>query len=256
MKRAPALMRRGARSIAGPDVGANISVVRQQIALAKQATTSPEAFAKLHAEVAREARAELEARQGIYPTMTVVDGRQGATEEQVKPFGVIEYRFNPAGDVIDATYAALLERAPVKTGRYRDNIWMFVNGVRRDATTEGKLVQIAEGDEVVFIDAVPYARKIEGGLASKVKSSRRPGLSAQAPNGVFEITAREMARRYGNYPVDIVFEYRALLDGAAATAAPAKAALRGPRGRFRANGGTQAANRSNNRWPAVVIKVH
>jgi hypothetical protein len=237
-------------------MGVNISAVRQQITLVKQATTSPEAFAKLHAQVAREARAEVEARQGRYPTMTVVDGRQGAAEEQVKPFGVIEYHFNPAGDVIDATYQALLERAPVKTGRYRDNIWMFVNGVRRDADAEGQLVQIAAGDEVVFIDTVPYARKIEGGFKSVAKQTSRPGLSAQAPNGVFEITAKEMKRRFGNYPVDIAFEYRAVLDGSAVSAGPAKASIRGAGGRFKANGGTQRANQSQNRWPAIMIRVH
>ncbi len=238
-------------------MGSNIDVVRRQIQLLKDATASPQAFAKMHAETAKREVKRLESEQGIYPRQTIVDGRRGAIEEQVKPGGVIEYHINPVGDVLDATYAALLEAAPVKTGNYAKHIWMYVNGVRRDAATEGADVALKPGDEVVFIDTVPYARKIEGGILRRAgaNTKRRAGLSAQAPNGVFEITARAMKQRFGNYPVKIDFDYRASLDGALAQAGPAKSAVRGAKGRFVENGGTQRANRSENRWPCIMIEV-
>ncbi|QCG93960.1 hypothetical protein E6C67_08405 [Azospirillum sp. TSA2s] len=234
-------------------MASNINVVRRQIELLKTSTLSPQAFVKMHAATARSERGKLEAEQGKYPTTVVVDGRQGASEDSVRYGGVIEYEFHPAGDVIDATYAALMEAAPVKTGSYAKHILMYVNRVRRDATAEGATVDIKAGDEVVFIDTVPYARKIEGWRGRRNQS--RPGLSAQAPNGVFEITARAMKARFGNYPVKIDFDYRAVLDGGVAESGPAKSAVRGKKGRFVSTGGTQSANRSENRWPCLIIEV-
>ncbi len=238
-------------------MASNINVVRRQLQLLKDATLSPEAFRKMHAQAARSARTDLESAQGRYPTTVVVDGRKGAQEESVRFGGVIEYEIHPSGDVIDATYAALLEAAPMKTGNYARHIWMYVNGARRDAKAEGATVDLMPGDDVVFVDAVPYARKIEGGIQSRAgaRTRRRAGLSAQAPNGVFEITAREMKRRFANWPVEIGFDYRAILDGAAVSAGPAKARVRAAGGRFGANGGAQRANRSESRWPCIAIKV-
>ncbi|WP_109150730.1 hypothetical protein [Azospirillum sp. TSO5] len=233
-------------------MASNIDVVRRQLQLLKS-DLSPQEFVKMHAATARAARAELEAEQGKYPTTVVVDGHRGASEDTVQYGGVIQYEFHPAGDVIDATYAALMEAAPVKTGNYAKHIWMYVNRVRRDAATEGATVDIMPGDEVVFIDTVPYARKIEGWRGRRSQS--RPGLSAQAPNGVFEITARALKARFGNYPVKIDFDYRGVIEGGIAEAGEAKSAVRGKKGRFVANGGTQSANRSENRWPSIVIEV-
>lgn len=237
-------------------MASNIDVVRKQIQLLKN-DLSPQAFVKMHAATARSARAELEADQGRYPTTVVVDGQKGASEDSVKYGGVIQYEFHPAGDVIDAAYEELLQAAPVKTGNYAKHIWMYVNGKRRDAATEGATIDLMPGDEVIFIDGVPYARKIEGGIKSRAgeRTQRRPGLSAQAPNGVFEVTAKELKRRFGNYPVAIDFDYRALLDGAAVQAGEASKSIRGKKGRFISNGSAQRANRSENRWPCIEIKV-
>lgn len=227
-----------------------IDSVAKQIKLVKDRTISPEAFRRYHAEAAQEAIADLERDQGQYPRITIVDGRRGASEEMVKAFGVISYQINPVGDVIDEVFAKLVERSPVgpaKGGHYRDDHHMYVNGRKRDAEAEGADIAIAPGDEIVFLNARPYARKIEGGLkrtlldetgprgGRRYKTERRPGLSAQAPDGVYEITAREMRTRFHNYPVEIGFEYRALSGAGFDT--------------------SKAGNKSAGRWPCIVIQV-
>lgn len=149
------------------------------------------------------------------PIQRFVDGVLGKPLEQVKPDGVTLTEFELIGHVVDAVLQELFQVSPYgpeKGGHYRDDHWLFVNGQRRDASVEGGAVRIDPTDKVVIINTRPYARKIEGGARRRSggrASPRRPGLSVQAPDGVYEITARKMAGRLGNIAV-INFTYLAL----------------------------------------------
>ncbi|WP_431861377.1 hypothetical protein [Azospirillum sp.] len=239
-------------------MGSNITQVRQQFIQLKRDLTDPAAFVKMHAETAKKAIADLEAKQGAYPKQTIVDGRRGAAEEQVKPGGVIEYHINPVAEAIDAIYEELVKRSPVgpaKGGHYRDDHQMFVNGIPFNAEEAGRKIEVfPSGTEVVFINTRPYARKIEGGFRligsfGRTADDRTPGLSVQAPNGVYEVTAREMKRRFANYPMEITFEYRAVMNESFNVAKGER--VRGAKGRFVGwNGGA-----TRYRFPCIAIKV-
>lgn len=197
-------------------------------------------FRQHHAAVARQALAEAQAAQRTdlgqpLPFRRIVDGREGASEDAVKLYGVIEYRFSLAADVAGEIYAMILQASPVgpsEGGHYRDDHIVLVNG--RQATD---LRSVAAGDEIAITNLRPYARKIEGGARERSRgrlTNRRPGLSVQAPNGVYEITANAARRRFGNV-ADIEFAYRAFAAGGAA--------ISGRRG-----------NASGDRYPTIIIR--
>jgi hypothetical protein len=189
-----------------------------------------------------------------------VDGQSHKPLSQAQEFTLT--RFHLQTGVVDAAIRMLMERSPVGPGRnghYRDNHWLFVNDVRRDATAEGAVVQIKPGDNVVIINMKPYARKIEGGTASRSNrrlADRRPGLSAQAPNGVYEITARDLQRLFGTTTI-IRFTYRALIGGALISTEPRphRPRVRSSRGRFVYTGGPRSGNASKDRFPALEIEA-
>lgn len=143
-----------------------------------------------------------------------VDGTLGKPLEQAKL--VTLTAFETLQIVIDATIEALIAASPYgpeKGGHYRDDHWLFVNGQRRDAFAEGVAVTVAPTDQIIIVNARPYARKIEGAARRGAsRRDRRPGLSVQAPNGVYEITAREIARRFGHI-ASVRFTYRGLAGG-------------------------------------------
>jgi hypothetical protein len=192
------------------------------------------------------------------PTDLFVDGQSAKPLSQAQEFTLT--RFHLQTNIVDAAIRMLMERSPVGPGRnghYRDDHWLFVNGVRRDATHEGDVVQIKPGDEVVIINMKPYARKIEGGPRNRFNrrlADRRPGLSAQAPNGVYEITARDLQRKFGTVAT-IRFTYRALIGGGLVTPSTPRPAIRSTRGRFVFQGGPRPGNRSADRFPALEIEA-
>jgi len=149
------------------------------------------------------------------PIHQYVDGSPNRPVDDAQLVTLTE--FDLLGHVVDAAFQMLIERSPVgpdEGGHYRDDHWLFVNGQRRDATTEGAVVDISPADEVVIINMRKYARKIEGGFrfakgnaggrllkgtgSEGHEKTRRPGLSVQAPDGVYEISAKDLQRRFGN----------------------------------------------------------
>jgi hypothetical protein len=146
--------------------------------------------------------------------LRLVDGSSVKPLEQVRPDGMTVTRFDLLNHVVDECYRALVAASPFgpeKGGHYRDDHWLFVNGVRHDPDVAGALL-IGPGDKVVIVNVRPYARKIEGGAKSRFRArltDRRPGLSVQAPNGVYEITARALQSRFGNI-ARIRFGYHAV----------------------------------------------
>ncbi len=120
---------------------------------------------------------------------TIVDGRIGATELDVKKGGTIAYLFKlgaaTMNEAIDRAALTYAELAPVKTGEYLRGLRLFVNGVEA-APVGASVVNVLPTDLVQLTNLLPYARKIEA------------GWSDQAPNGVFELVAMRLRRVFGN----------------------------------------------------------
>jgi hypothetical protein len=192
------------------------------------------------------------------PFQRWVDGVLGKPVTQAQE--VTLTRFSLFSNIVDVAIRMLMERSPYgpgKDGHYRDDHWLFVNEIRRDATHEGDVVQIKPGDNVVIINMRPYARKIEGGARHRFSNrltDRRPGLSVQAPNGVYEITARDLQRLFGTVAT-IRFTYRGLIGGALTVQGGARPVVRSSRGRFVSTGGPRPGNRGADRFPALEIEL-
>ncbi len=207
-----------------------------------------ETLPAITARIAREELAKVQSA-GAVPYRQIVDGREGAPLESVRPGGVIVFKFSRIGPVVDWIYQALMARSPVRSGRYQHSHKLFVNGVQRDAFVERQVVDLPPGSEVVLINMQPYARKIEGTVRrqgpprvdhlswhhrkKEGKLVRTGGLSAQAPDGVYEIAAIEARKRFPD--TDISFGYRGIIGSAVATGA--------------------VRNQSDIRYPAIILKA-
>ncbi len=138
------------------------------------------------------------------PIRRYVDGQLGKALSEVDPHGFTLTQFHTFGMIVDAAIRLLIETSPYgpeEGGHYQDDHWLFVNDTRRDFALEGAVIDLAPEDVVVIVNPRPYARLIEGrpmNPRSRRMSDRRPGLSAQAPNGVYEISGRALQRRFGN----------------------------------------------------------
>ncbi len=148
------------------------------------------------ARVAAFAQAEIDAADaqnraalGTVPPKTVtVDGRQGAPLDSVNPDrGIIIAEWSLVGDVLQWIFATLRARSPIVSGDYLRGHMLFADGVECDPTNP------PPAQEYIFLNAVPYARKIELG---KTKSGR--DFVIQVPNRIYERTAKDAQSRYGN----------------------------------------------------------
>lgn len=190
--------------------------------------------------VAAAARAALEEATGAEarvlgrapPYDVVVDGRRGASEDDVKPSGTIVYEFHVLGDVFSYIAAELRKHAPVGSGKdphsgqYRDAFTFFID--EKESDPNGAIP--AGAAEYVFVNFTPYARKIER------------GLSPQAPDGVFEAVALLARSKFDNV-ARFEFTYRGLIGRSSGAGTLVKAPGR-PRG---------AHNRSDVRYPCIVV---
>jgi hypothetical protein len=124
-----------------------------------------------------------------------VDGRADAALNSVNPDGgTIVFTFDVVNSALEWIGKQLLLNSPVGKGpiHYKDSHILLADGVEIDADGE-----IPPADEYVFVNKLPYARKIER------------GESEQAPDGVYEVVADMASRRFGNV-AKIRFTYRAL----------------------------------------------
>jgi len=166
-------------------VNDNLSPAAQSAALA--------AFAR---QTAKDADALNQKALGyLPPRKTFVDSVEGGSEDRVRPRGQVVYEYTLLLDVLAFIDQTLIEHSPVKSGRYSRSHELFADGNHVDP--EGEIPPAAE---YVFINAQPYARKVE------------KGESPQFPNGVYEATAALAASRFGNM-AKVAFEYRPLPGG-------------------------------------------
>ncbi|MHB2205067.1 hypothetical protein [Methylobacterium sp. CM6257] len=215
-------------------------------------TLSTQARQKLAADAGRRVLAEAQAQNAralgaIPPHETFVDGRPGAALESVNPDrGEILFRFNLATDVFAWIDEQLIIHSPVgdtpKSPEYNRSHIFFVDGEQSDPSGG------VSGETFIYLNTVPYARKIER------------GLSKQTPDGVYEVVATLAARRFGNI-ASIKFGYRSFQAGALVYN-PGKFDLR--RG-FREQGLSEAAAKAaaskiikaerDTRQPAIIITI-
>ncbi len=169
---------------------------------------SPEAQSRAVAEFARGAIAEADETNrsvlGRVPPRTVtVDGNRGAALETVKPVGgSIITEWELIGDVMIWIGQTLRDRSPVASGRYRDSHTLFADGREVPLGTV-----VPQFEEAVFLNPLPYARKIEIG---KTRSGR--DFVVSVPNRIYERTAKDAKARFGNM-ASIRMDYRAPFKG-------------------------------------------
>lgn len=140
----------------------------------------------------------------VPPPAITVDGRAGADLSRVNlNRGEIIADWAVVTDVLVWIGETLRERSPVQSGRYRDSHTLFADGVEVDLGGE-----VPAASEYVFLNALPYARKIEIG---HTRSGR--AFVIQVPNRIYERTASDARARFGNV-ASIKDTYRAPLGGA------------------------------------------
>ena len=206
---------------------------------------SPQAQSKAFAKLARlqrdEAIAHNEATLGRAVSYEVaVNGRVGVSEDSVTVPGVIAYEFDVGVSIIAEIIALLRTHAPVKTGRFQGSIRTFVDGVE---ASDPELVPPAF-EEVVILSTVAYARKIER------------GRSKQAPNGVFQVTAEMMNRKYSRV-ASIKFSYGSPLGAAGTHLENWAGRTKQTRARYAKGGNKAEFDRGewNRRQPAIRIRL-
>ncbi len=152
--------------------------------------------------IAAQARADVEVRQGVLPTLTVVDGRRGASLSEVKVGGHIQFRFDVAQRAAMEARDVAIQISPEDTSPdadarvFKDSFLFMVDGAEAD------LRQSPPGAIITLINRrFGYSKRLER------------GWSLQAPTGVMEVTAKLIRPRWGR-AVDIRYTW-ADVEGAA-----------------------------------------
>jgi hypothetical protein len=155
-----------------------------------------------------------------------VDNAEGKREEAVQPYGVIRYEYQRLELVAQVALATLVERSPVLSGAYRKSHTIFLRGQAVENLKDWR-----PGDEIVIVNPLPYARKIEVG---KMKM-RVPGTDR-----VYQEAEQIVQRRFGNL-AKVKFTYQGVV-GFMKRAGVAPQMI-----------GGKAGNKSKVRYPALVI---
>ena len=135
----------------------------------------PEAAKQIHIETARKGLAAFMAKQTARPDVMIeVDGRAATTEDHVKPFGVIRYRFLRMREIVAFALDEARRASAVDSGRYRASWFAMIDG------REVALTAITPSSNVTISNDQPYARKIHvgargfeahGGIVEKVRQA-------------------------------------------------------------------------------------
>jgi hypothetical protein len=91
---------------------------------------------------------------------TLVDGKEGVPEAQVQPRGMIVYRFNLLGEAAAFALAFLRARSPVKSGAFRDNFWLAVDG-RPFSIKTFDPEKVGGASEIIIYNLQPYSRRVQ-----------------------------------------------------------------------------------------------
>ncbi len=158
----------------------------------------PEEAKRRHIAIAQRGLAAFMAGQTSKPSVTIeVDGHSASSEESVKPFGVIAYRFLRMREIALFALAKARELSPVLSGRYRASWFAMVD----DAETAPEA--ISSSATVVITNDQPYARKIHVGAK---------GFEKYVPPGIVEKVRQFVIRKYGAI-VDAELQFITLAGG-------------------------------------------
>jgi hypothetical protein len=173
-----------------------VAAIRNDLALPEQRREAAD-FARAGLLEAQQVNRSILGR--IPPHTTTVDGRADAPLDSVNPSaGRIVFEFELIGDLLRWIADTLVARSPAISGRYKRGHTILANG--QEILVGAPLP--AAADEFVFLNPIPYARKIEVG---KTKAGR--AFVMQVPNRIYERTAIDARRRFGNL-ADIRFAFR------------------------------------------------
>lgn len=184
-------------------VRTRIESIARDVSIIIRDDLSPQAQARAVADFAREQIAAADEANRLVlgrvpPRSVTVNGVAGAALDTVRPGGgVIVAEWELIGDVLRGIGQMLWDRSPFVSGDYRNGHTLFADGRETEVGAE---LPIAA--EYIFLNAMPYARKIEIG---KTKSGR--DFVVQVPNRIYERTAKDAKRRFGNMAT-IRFTYR------------------------------------------------
>jgi len=163
-------------------MASNHTVVARTIRQFAADNLTPEANARKFATVARGYRDEAIRRDEAPPLYrTFVDGREGAKEETTRPGGATVYRFNLLGMIVRRVLAELQRASPNKSGDFMDSFVVAVNG----APWTRDYDEIPPDAEVMVVNVVPYARKLEAG-----------GMVLSVPAAPFERARQRLLRAF------------------------------------------------------------
>ncbi len=189
-------------------VRTRIDSIANDINLFVSTTLSPAAQSRAVADFARGEIAKADEKNRrvlgrVPPKTTTVDGQKGGNLDNVRPDGgSIITEWELVGDVLVWIGNALRDRSPVVTGQYRDSHTLFADGAEVEMGAE-----VPQASEYVFLNPLPYARKIEIGKTASGRS-----FVIQVPNRIYERTAKDASARFGNL-ASIKMAYRAPFAG-------------------------------------------
>lgn len=148
--------------------------------------------------------------------LILVDGSRTKKVSDVNPLGQIRFvsRQNIA-DVLLAAYESLLRLSKVKTGRYKDSHYIFLNGIQVATdlnslkTWLAGIPEIKVNDLVRIVNIQPYGRRLELlGVTSERQKARvedkgrrkgiKTGILLKKPNGAYQLTSRKIKTKYKN----------------------------------------------------------
>jgi hypothetical protein len=124
-----------------------------------------------------------------------VDGRISDTLEGLKVPGSVVVEYEVVSDLVEQMMIYLRRTAPVLTGRFRDTIWIYADGVRvmDPAQTVG-------AEEIIIAPTTAYARKIERG-------------QGQFPGKLFENAAKYAQKKFRGGGVSVKFTFADITGG-------------------------------------------
>jgi hypothetical protein len=139
---------------------ANFTVVAKQVRVYIDRTLSPEAQSARFASIARHERdALIDSGEASPDYLTAVDGRQGASEDSVRPTGTIIYTFNTLGKAAQFALTTAIRLSPVRSGRFQNSWKVVVDGFE----WTGPIKEIPMTSKVWITNTQPYSRKIDVG---------------------------------------------------------------------------------------------
>jgi len=190
-------------------VRTRVEPLEQDIALVYKQDLSPEAqsatLAQFAYEQIEEAKQTNRRALGVVPAYTTwVDGREDAPLKSVKPDGEVFTEFELLQEALAWIDQQLTMHSPVLKGHYQRSHEFFADNAEADPDRP------PAAQEYVFVNSVPYARKIEG-LRSRGETTRPP-QSRQAPHGVYQVVAELAQRKFGNI-ARITYSFRTIQGG-------------------------------------------